>query len=187
MLDFLRADILRFQLGQPRVQILTAASPPHVLRHINGRLAAESQCDGVARSGVDGARDSFVFEEDARIVGAALDVREDRSFHLDAEVLAETLDQIVAHRSWCRRCVQDTPDCFALRRSHPYHEVFRRVIGSCQNDDPGIRSRVFHNSVDCELYQRFGRLARVLFHTTIKIVGQESNFPKSSGFKFSSH
>ena len=49
--------------------------------------------------------DSFIFEEDGRIIGAALDVREDCSFHLNAEVLAETLDQIVAHWPWCRRCV----------------------------------------------------------------------------------
>lgn len=187
MLDFLGTDILRFQLGQPRVQILTAAPFPHVLRDINGRLASESQCNGVARPGVDGACDPFIFEEDGRIVCTALDVREDRPFHLDAEVLAETFDQIVAHGSWRGRCIQGASDGFTLRCSHPYHEMVRCAVGSGQHDDSGIRRRVFYNSIDRQLYQRVGRLRGVLFHTTIGIVRQESNFPKSSGFRFSSH
>ena len=36
--------------------------------------------------------DAFVFQEDGRVVRAALDVREDGPFHLDTEVFAETLD-----------------------------------------------------------------------------------------------
>ena len=92
VLDFLGTDILGFQLGQPCVQILTATPFPHVLRDINGCLTAEGQCNGVARSRVDSTRDSFVFQEDGRVVGAALDVREDGPFHLDTEVFAETLD-----------------------------------------------------------------------------------------------
>lgn len=92
VLDFLGTDILGFQLGQPCVQILAATPFPNVLRDINGRLTAEGQCNGVARSRVDSTRDSFVFQEDGRVVGAALDVREDGPFHLDTEVFAETLD-----------------------------------------------------------------------------------------------
>ena len=193
VLDFLGADILRFQLGQPCVQILAAAPFPNVLRDINGRLATESQRNGVARSGIDSTRDSFVLEEHGRVVCAALNVREDGSFHLDAEVLAETLDQIVAHRSWRGRCVQGASDGFTLRCSHPHHEMVRCAVGSGQHDDSGIRRRVFYNSIDRKLYQRFARLGHVLFHTTIKqdsankIVRQESNFPKSSGFRFSNH
>ena len=178
MLDFLGADILRFQLGQPGVQILTAASFPHILRDINRRLTAEGQGNGIARSGIDGTCDSFVFEEDARIVCTALDVGENRLLHFNAEVLAETLDQIVTHRSWRGRCVQGASDGFTFRCAHPYHKMVRRAVGSGQHDNPGIRRRVFYNSIDRKLYQWLGRLRRVLFHTC-------NNKDSSSGVQFS--
>ena len=162
VLDFLGTDILGFQLGQPGVQILAATSFPNILCDINGCLAAKGQCNGVTRSGVDGTRDSFVFQKDGRVVRAALDVREDGPFHFDTEVFAETLYEIMAHRSWRGRGVQGSSDGFTLRCSHPHHEMFRCAVGSGQHDDSGIRRRVFYNPIDRKLYQRFGRLRCVI-------------------------
>ena len=128
ILCFVGSDVFGLELVQPGIQILTAAPLPDIVGDVDRGMASEGQRDGITRSGVDGPGDSFVLQVDSREIGAALHVCQDDTSGFHSKMLAEILDQVVAHGAWCYRGIQRSSNRLTFRCPHPYHETFCGLI-----------------------------------------------------------
>src|SRR5688572_20208114 len=176
----LAGAVLVILLGKPRIEVGRIAPGQNIFGDVQWRMRSQGQRNSVAGSRVHRPFDSVVFEMDRRIVRAVLDVADDDAADLHVQMLHKTFDQVMAHRSRCQRRVERELDGMALGRADPNGEAVGASVLTGEHQDFGIGVCLVQHAIDF-----IGDES--LLGRGVRLTHYESSFPKSSGFKFSSH